>query len=172
MVKAATALMVAAVLMASPAQAQWTYMKGDDNPFQGGQVHIALGLGSGFSLGFRCTNANDLTLIYVTPERVDPKLLSAIKLVPVELRIIVDDEKVRNIGAELGTTPDGENYRLEATDSGVDVLSERIASAKRRIAVAAYGIGKLIWTSTIPAQGSRRALTTLTEKCGIKPATN
>jgi hypothetical protein len=75
------------------AHAEWLHNVEDD-PFRGGEVHVAMAIAtdfSGFVTGFRCSSADDLTLVFVTPEKTKDIPVPGIDKIPVKLLVITDD---------------------------------------------------------------------------------
>lgn len=167
------AIVIAALAVSAwPAQAQWVHTRGEDNPFQGGTTHLAMTVGfTGYTAAFRCTSAEDLSLLLITPERPRPEHLSAIRMVPVEMLAIVDQNTKMTLDSEVDTTPDGDNYRLTAMGPDVAVLLHQAAAGRQRIALAGQMGGKVIWTQSFGLSGSRRAMQPLITACKIaKPS--
>lgn len=154
---------------ANSASAQWVQMKGSDDPFAGrGAPLIALSMSSlGTSIGFRCTNADDLTLLLVTPESPSDAVKSMLSLVQAKILIIIDDQEKVEIEATADVTPDGKQIRFESDDDKVLDVLHRAASAKRRVAAAVELMGKPYYSYSYQASNSRRALQPLISGCKL-----
>ena len=160
---------VLSVAWACPASAQWVHSKGEDNPFAGGSTQLAMSVGfSGFALAFRCTSTKDLSILLITPEKPRADQVAAIRSLPIEMLVIVDQQPKVAIDAEIDTTPDGDNYRVTAMGPNVVRLLNAAAEGSSRIAVAGQVGGKVIWTHSFGLSGSRRALQPLITGCKIE----
>lgn len=164
------ALALASLLWATgPARAQWVHTLGEDNPFQGGRTHLAMTFDfSGFAAMFRCTSAQDLALLLITPEKPQPDQLRAVRQMPAEMLVIVDQNPRRRLDAEVDATPNWDNYRMTAMGPDVAVLLHQASAGRQRIALAGQLAGKPIWTQAFGLAGSRRALQPLISGCKIE----
>lgn len=160
--------MVALLVAGSPAFAQWAYTQSEDDPFAGGAQHMAGTISTlGEWLMFRCTGADDLALLYVTVEQPSPEHRAVIKLLPVQVSVIVDDEPKRSFDAEVDTTPDGKRYRVTAAEQGLSDVVKLAASAKRRFAMAVELGGQRMYSAAVNVRGSRSALGQLKAACKL-----
>lgn len=149
------------------ASAQWMHDKGEDDPFAGGEQHLALALSSsGEMIGFRCTKEADLALLFVSIEKPEPEHIRLFSMLPAKLRVIVDDEEPESFPASIDVTPDGGRYRFTA-EGGLVSLVRAAQSAKRRFAVAAEVNDERIYSAAVSVRGSGRAIGKLAEGCKL-----
>ena len=159
---------MAALAIAAPASAAWLHKKGNDDPFKSGAEHIAFASEfDGYAAAFRCTSRDDLTLMFIVPEKPEPSHLALASALPNKLLDIVDDGEKIGFGAGLETTPDLTNYRVAASDSEVASIAHAVASARRRFALAGELNGKVVWSKAFSVGGSRRALQPLIDGCKL-----
>ena len=165
-----------AVVFALPslAHAAWINQTKED-PFNG-DVHLAINAGPpGYALGFRCTNADDRTLVLVTPERAtdkadDPKIMNVMKP---NLLVIVDKSEKLSFAAEVEAPDTGDRaatYTFSTGDPAISDLLQAISAAKTRVAIAVEVLGKNFHSTIFDVSGSSRALGGLVKACGLKPA--
>lgn len=153
---------------AMPAAAQWMHQRSED-PFQG-DTHLAMGIDlGGYMVAFRCIKPDDLSLIFVVPERPDDETTALVRAAGPTIAVIVDDRPKVELAATLNQTPDGDNYRFEVAGKPDEVaqLARAAAEASRRVAVAAFVLGKVVHQKTFRATGSTRALGALVKGCGL-----
>jgi|GEM_PF-7129516 len=162
------ASVLAVLISAKSADAAWFHTKGNDDPFKGGAEHIAMAVElDGFSAGFRCTSLDDLTLLFIVPEKPEPEHLTLAKALPIKLLVIIDDGGKIELDAALETTPDRTSYRVASSDERVAEIARSAASARRRFALAAETLGKIMWSKSFNVSGSTRALKPLIAGCGL-----
>ena len=159
---------IVSVTTVSAAHAQWVH-KADDDPFKGRATHLALTAKSGLIAGFRCSSADDLALIYVIPEKVTDTTTKMLSAASVKLLVIVDDAPKIELDAEVQITPSGDNYRLETSVQEVQQIVEKVASAKRRFALASEFLGQSFYPTVFSVDGSRSALAKLMKGCKVAP---
>lgn len=168
---AARCMMLALIAMlsgAAPAAAQWFHEKGEDDPFVGGAINLAFGVASsGESLVFRCTSRKDLAFLYLSIEKPMPEHVALLSLMTARLLVIVDDDPQRVYVAEIDTTPDGDRYRFTALARDLSDLADRVAAAKRRLAVAVELNGERLYSTAVGVRGSRAAISKLVSGCKL-----
>lgn len=147
------------------AGAQWVTHTQED-PFRGNET-AALTSEGVYSLGFVCTKADDLMMLFVVPEKHDARhdlLLSA----PFKMLVIVDDQPKVTLDARAQVVPSTGWYRFVAADADdVAPLMKAVASAKRRVAVAVEMLGELAHSKQFTVSGSGRALGKLLANCKL-----
>lgn len=159
---------VALALSASAASAQWIHTQGEDDPFAGGAQHMAMTASEmGEILGFRCTNATDLSLLYVSIEKPQAEHRALLGVIPLQLLVIVDNEPVRSFEAKIDTTPDGDRYRVTAVGKDLSALARATAGAKRRFAVAVQMNGERMYSAAVGVRGSTNAINKLARGCNL-----
>jgi hypothetical protein len=151
------------------AQAQWLH-NSEDNPFSKSSTQIAVTAKSGHLAGFRCTGADDLTLVYTIPEKVSDQTTQMLQVSGLKLLAIVDDGSKIEMSADVEVTPNGEKYRIEATGDEVVALIKAVAGAKKRLALATEIMGKTFYPTTFGIDGSRSVLTKLSAGCKLSAA--
>ncbi|WP_024275984.1 hypothetical protein [Hyphomicrobium sp. 802] len=168
MKKAIAGIAVALAAMTAPASADWIHQKSED-PFNGDQ-HIALGADfSGFTVAFRCTSQQDVTLMLIMPDKPDPVMILGLNTLGPKIAVIVDDQPKVEFEAEADQTPDGDNLRFEAKNESIANVAASVAGASRRVAVAGVINGKAAETHTFDVDGSTRAVSALIKGCNLKP---
>lgn len=123
--------------------------------------------GAGEVVGFRCTSADDLSLLYVSIEKPKAEHARIIGLMPIKIMVIVDDEPVRSFEAKLDVTPDGDRYRATAEDQDLVDLLKLTSDAKRRFAIAVETSGERMYSAAVNVRGSRLAISKLSSGCGL-----
>jgi hypothetical protein len=157
----------AAFAIATPASAEWLHQVNDD-PFQGKQ-QLAFGTDpSGFSVALRCTNAEDLTLVFISREKVDLSLVRLANRLGPHLGVVVDDQPKVELAAQMYPSPDGEHLKLEASSPDVAKVAAVAARANRRIALAGMLNGKIANSHSFDATGSATVIGATLEACGVK----
>lgn len=163
----------AAMGVAFPASAEWVGSKGSDDPFKGGAEYIAMALTneSRMSAAFRCTSEDDLALVFITPETPTQDFISTYeRMDDVAVLVVIDDQPKRSLAARLEITADASRVRFDADGLGIGALLHAAAGAKKRFAIAGEIKGKVVYSQSFTATGSRRAITPLIEGCKISPA--
>jgi hypothetical protein len=156
------------VFLATGANADWLHNTEDD-PFRGGEQHIAAAFDlSGELAGFRCSSADDLVLMFVTPEKPQAGSMELLSKVPVQLLVIVDNEPKRELAARIETTPNGERYRIVSEVPEVADVVKSALGAKKRFSVASQLLGQLGYTKTFNVRGSTNAIRALVSGCKIE----
>ena len=148
------------------ANAQWIHRSQED-PFKGKATQLAMTMKSGQSAAFRCSSADDLTLVYIIPEKVTDATTRMLAAADLKLLVIVDDAPKIELDAQLETTPSGDSYRLEASTEEVAKILHMVAAAKRRFAVASEFVGQSFYPTIFAVDGSRSALSKLISGCKV-----
>ncbi len=160
---------VLVAVLAVPAKADWLH-KSEENPFTG-DTHIAMGITdmSGYAVGFRCSKADDLSLVFVTPESVeDGAAVAGMNALGIKLLVIVDDQPKLTLEAGLDRAPGGSNkLRLVSSDAEIVGLIDKVKAAKKRVAMAVELMGQAMHAKSFDVRGSRRALDDLGSGCKI-----
>jgi hypothetical protein len=162
---------VALILIMGPAAAHaaWMHSK-DEDPFRG-DAHLAMGfdLETGYGAGFRCVVGKEaeLTFIFATPEKMPQESLAALSAMPVKLLIIVDDQPKVEMEGTADAVGDLNLLRIQSTDTGVASLVKAAMVAKRRFAVAAEAMGKIVHSHTFDLRGSKRAIGEMATACKL-----
>lgn len=156
------------VILSAPVDAQWLHQQGEDDPFAGGRQQLAITVSSmGVLAAFRCTSADDLSLLFVSTEKPDEDTREIAAKLPTKLLVIVDDEPKTELDASVDTTPQGDRFRFTATGEGIAVLARKTAAAKRRFAVAVELLGQRLSSQAFGVSGSRRAIEALIRGCRL-----
>jgi hypothetical protein len=154
------------------ASAQWVHTASEDDPFAGGATQLAAGLSEvGEMLAFRCTSARDLALLYVSIEKPDDALIENLAMFAMgkpALLVIVDDDPVVRLPAQIEVTPTRERLRYVATGEAVQPLARRVTTARKRIAVAFEFNGKRVSSTAVNARGTKAAVGKLTGACKLE----
>lgn len=159
-----------ALLWSTAAQAQWVHHTEDD-PFADGNTHLAMAIGAGGVVaGFRCSSPDDLSLVFVTQENtagLDAEALSNLKMLPMKLLVIVDNDERLSFEAEAEPTPDGGKIRIVSTADGLIPVLRAAQKAKKRFAVATELMGTIGHSKSFKVSGSGRAIAKLASGCRL-----
>jgi hypothetical protein len=160
------ALVFAALLLASPASADWLH--GVNKDAFNGDSYWALS-GDFISVaGFTCTKEDPTPeLVYVAPDKVDDDLTVFLKTADLKLAVIVDDEPKVELPATLGFNTIGNNYRIAAKSPDTLPLLFKARDAKRRFAVGLEINGDVAEQQTFDVIGSTAALRSLEKGCDL-----
>jgi len=152
------------IATSTAARAEWRASKLED-AFNGDQM-MAITLDfSGYAVAFRCSSAEDLALVFITPEKGDAETTQLNSLGP-QLVAIVDDQPKVTLDAEVDVTADY-ILRLTSEQDEVAALLKAVSGAKRRFAMGIQIMDKTMHTKTFDVNGSRRALQKLVETCKL-----
>ncbi|WP_409560211.1 hypothetical protein [Hyphomicrobium sp. MC8b] len=167
MKKAIAGIALALAAMTTPASADWIHQKLDD-PFQGDQ-HMALGADDlgGFVAIFVCSKADDLSLVFISPEKVDADTLAVVNNIGPHLAVVIDDMPKREFNARVSSTPDGGSIRIRVEDAGIVQIAADAARANRRIALAGVVNGKVTESHSFNPDGSGAAIRATLKACGV-----
>lgn len=165
-------IVAAAVAFAAPASAEWIYLKGEDDPFKPARVQVAATISGGHALAFRCSDADDLVLIWTPHERADGALGALFERAPMKFLVIIDSAARVALEAEGGLTPEADKYMFTATKPAevLPILHAAVA-AKQRIAVAMEMLGNVLISNRFSLDKSKRPLQRLIEGCKLSPPT-
>lgn len=141
-----------------------------EDPFHGRHKYIAaIGKGARM-LAFYCeTTEGTQHLMFKTGERVTKDIRKGLRAMPAKILIVVDDQAVREIRADLVEI----DKQMAAQNGSVDVrqIAAAIAGAKRRIAVALelsplfFNAGGTHYKTEFSAAGSAPAMQALANRC-------
>ena len=165
-------VLIALVASVGSTRAEWLHNVEDD-PFRGGEVHLAMAIAtdfSGFVAGFRCSSADDLTLVFVTPEKTKDIPVPSIDKLPVRLLVITDDAEKVALDAKIETTPSGEQFRFSADGEQIIKMLKAAWDAKKRFAIASELLGQVGQSKSFDMRGSSRAIQELVNGCKLKLA--
>ena len=150
------------------ALADWVYQLDDDPFVESGGSHIAVvGDLIGYGAGFRCAAPDDLTLIFITPERARDVESALFVQLPAILLVVIDDADKVYLDARIDVTPNGETYRFLSDEMAVSAVFRAALTAKKRFAVAAQISGQIFHRKSFDVRGSSRALKQLVEGCKL-----
>ena len=113
MLRIAFLVLILIVLPAGTASAQW-FHKSDDDPFKGKATHLAMTMKSGQSAAFRCSGSDDLTLLFIVPEKVTDTTTKMLRAAGVKLLIIIDDAPKIELDAEVEAVGEATEHSLES----------------------------------------------------------
>ncbi len=151
--------------LATTATAQWIYQE-HGSVFEATGTHLALVVSGIYGAGLRCTNSNDLTFIFITPERVDNNnddTLQFLNSVSPELLIRVDDNDIITLSAQADETELGLSLFAASPVS----LAEQVIAARSRISVAARVLGQLFHEQSFSVGGSTASVSRIKELCNF-----
>jgi hypothetical protein len=160
-------VLLVGTMLATPASAQWKHI-GSDNPF-GDALNVAAARKEGHDIAFRCSTKDDLSLLYILPEKGrDNDDLANLNLVASpKLLVIIDDQPKVSLSAEVDLSRSS-NYRVAVEDAD-EVLPVLVAAmnAKRRFAVANEIMGKVVYHKTYNVQNLKASLQKLVKLCNL-----
>lgn len=161
---------VAAVFVgAAPAAAEAAWMhQVIEDAFQGdGQLAMTMAPPA-YALGFRCRSAEDLALVFMTPESATVEIVAGIALSVPKLLVIVDSAPRVSMPA-IGELTNGDDKLLfYSEDQAVAGLLSAALAAKKRVAVAVEIGGKIVHSIVFNTSGLTRALVKLVAGCNLK----
>lgn len=145
-----------------PASAEWFFQErgsafGDDT------TYLALTAWGAYAFGLRCTGADDLTAIFMTPEAVEDEAFELISITSPDLLVRVD----RNEVAEIAATPNNLQGKLSFFGAGETSLAHQIIAARSGVSVAVRMLGTVYHETKFDVHRSTKVVTTLTEACGL-----
>lgn len=166
MYKSVFAAAVLSIAMVGGAQAQWAY-QGEADAFSDVVLHLAVGAGdgAGYALGFRCSEEEDLTVLFMTPERIESSEATLMSAVGPTLMVRIDDNEIVELKSEV-LSLDG---KLTVMNDSADVLalSEQAVGASKRIAVTIEMMGERFHTTNISTRGSTSSIRKVLEGCAL-----
>ena len=153
--------LAAALAFSSPASAQWVFDKSTD-AFENPTVYAATGDGSGYFMGVRCLSNKTLSVRFMTTEKVtDAGTRDAIQKLGSDLLLRIDDAPIKTVVSAVGFIED-----TFVLDAAIDVdVAYAMATAKRRIAVAADLSGNRVHQVEFSTQGSNATIPRVIEAC-------
>ncbi|MGB3026855.1 hypothetical protein [Paradevosia shaoguanensis] len=155
-----------ALIATSHAEAAWIYQSKED-AFSDEVLHVVVGVTPPYSAGFRCTDSEDLELLYMTPEHANEETIRTLNAYEPSLLVRVDRGEISKIPVTIETTNDGEFSVVTGNDMIYDV-AKSIAAADRRVSFAIDVLGTRMHTHEMDVQGSTKALKSLIDACGIE----
>lgn len=161
----ATGALVAMTAVASAGGGLWGYHKEED-AFEGDQ-HIAMVTDFSEVAGFRCKDADDLVLMYVTMQKPSDDLTEGFKTTNNQLFLIVDNNEKMEFQAEVDETPQGDKYRFISLGGDVEKAVRMAVAAKKRFAIAAAINGHIASSRTFGMAGSTKSLNKLVQGCKL-----
>ena len=159
-------LIVAAFAAATAAHAGWDH-HAEEDPFNSGPNRIAATSEGKFLTGFRCSSKDDVSLLFVTPQKPDAETTEFLASASIFLLVIIDDGQKISIPATLSTTADGEGYLLMSDDPAVTTIAVAASKATKRFAVAAEINNKIAVSKSFRLSGSTAAIGELLKGCKI-----
>lgn len=149
----------------SSVRAQWINTVAED-AFNGDQqIAMIPDVAAGYFFGFRCSNADDLAMIFGTPETSSGHEGSVASMT--KMMVIIDGEPARSFDVSIDTW--GENkFRFNADSVEVSNVILAVGKAKRRVAVAIDLLGKKYHSRVFKLNGSGRAVDKLVKSCEIE----
>jgi len=161
---------LAVCLSAGAAQADWTSKK-EINDFDRSVVAFAVASSdNGNILGVRCDGSRPeaVKIVFVTPERARDDG-SGLNILRPKLSLIVDGGDRIDLPAGFDVVDIGLVSRVRVVAEGVASLdaAEKIARAKRRIAVAVEFLGETHYPSVVGVHGSSRHIAGVLKSCGV-----
>lgn len=151
-----------AAFCASAASAQWFHEESGgaftDTPLQIAGVSVGR-----YTFGARCTRADDLVLLYITPEQMTSSAARQLTALGPVLLVRVDDDAVLELDAQID---------VSGTQAGFVAIPDpelitALAAARGRIAVAARLAGELFHEQEFGVARSGQTLGLLRENCLI-----
>ena len=163
---AAVAAIAGMLAFAPQSRADWISHTQED-PFRGNET-LAVTSDGAFTLGFACTKASDLMMIFVVPEKHQERHADFLNAA-FRILVIVDDMPKVELVARAQVVPKNGWYRFVSDVGAVTGVVHAVATAKRRVAVAVEFMGELGHTKQFSVSGSGRALGKLTSGCKLPP---
>lgn len=159
---------LAIMLGADCALANWVFDEKED-AFNGNKYSvISLDL-AGYALAFKCTNASDLSIAFLTPERAEQSVLDGMQSIPMQLITIVDKGERVAFDATVDESQAVGTYLFESDADGVLAFAKAASVAKQRVAIAVSSeiLDKPIHARTFGTKGLTKALQRLSDKCQL-----
>jgi hypothetical protein len=158
-------------LSASAASAQWVHSAGEDDPFAGGALQLAMSFSEmGEMVAFRCTTSADLAFMYVSMEKPTDDLAANLPTFAAgkpALLVVVDDDPVVRLPAAIEITPDHERLRYVAVGAAVAPLAQRVGAARKRVAIAFEFNGQRVQSTAVNVRGSKSVMSKLVTACRL-----
>lgn len=157
---------LATMILSAAAHADWMHGVNPD-AFNGDSYYAVTGDFSN-AAGFNCTqDSTTPELVFVLPDKVTDTTTEMLKSSSLQLVVIVDSDPKVNFAAELGLTPEANNYRISATATEVLPLLAKVRDAKKRFGVGLQINGKIAEQHTFDVEGSGTAIRFIEEKCDL-----
>ena len=147
---------------ATAAQAQWVH-RDHENAFDGKRLQVALIVQGNLAAGLQCTNADDLEVVFLTPEDVTGDAAEGINFGGPEILLRVDQNDVHSLQAHAS---EAQGKLLLQADAPFRVLEELI-EARSAVSVALRFLGAVFHETEFGVMGSTRTLSSLADTCGI-----
>lgn len=147
---------------ATDAQAQWVHQE-QDNAFDGKRLQISLVVRGNLAVGLQCTNADDLEVVFLTPEEVTADAAAGMNFGRPEILLRVDQKDVHSLRAHAS---EAQGKLLLQADAPYRVLEELI-EAQSAVSVALRFLGAIFHETEFGVMGSTRTLSSLADRCGI-----
>ncbi|TDE34150.1 hypothetical protein [Antarcticimicrobium sediminis] len=157
-----TAALIALAVTAGQASAQWLHQE-QGSAFDAQKTQIALTSQGQYAVGLRCTGADDLTVIFITPEAIDQDSLKMLNIAAPEILVRIDQNAPYAIKAE-GDNPEG---KLTLHAAAPPSLARELIAATSSISVAARLLGSLYHEKEFSVRGSTGSVTKLANLCGL-----
>lgn len=146
-----------------PAAAEpWVYQE-HGSAFEARKTHIALTAVGNYAVGLRCSEADNLTLIFITPEEADQDNVEVLNQVSPEILVRVDENEPFVIAAQLDVV-DG---TLTALGPAPSALGDQLVVAVSGVSVAARIMGELFHETRFGVQSSTATVSKLLGLCGL-----
>lgn len=145
-----------------PAVAQWVHQE-HGSAFNDQKEQLALTAFGQYAVGLRCSSANDLTVVFITPEVVDGKALDQINALTPKVLIRIDQNEAHAYEAS-GDNPSGSLSFYAAVPEG---LAKEVMAAQSGVSVAVQMLGSLYHETRFSARGSTRAVSEIVARCGL-----
>lgn len=151
----------------SQAHAQWIH-RAEEDPFSGSKQHLAVGAVKNSAVGFRCSDEEELTLLFMTPESADDDTADTLNLAKTKILFRVDDGEVITLNGEA-VVGDNDTLSVLTRDVGALKAAQQASGAKKRIAVALEVLGQRFHPTTFGVVGSTASITKTLEGCALTP---
>lgn len=141
---------------ALPATAQWMH-RAEEDPFSGSQQHLAVGAVKNSAVGFRCSDDEELTLLFMTPESADDDTAETLNLAKPKILFRVDDGEVIALNGEA-IVGGNDTLSVLTRDVGTLEAAQQASGARTRIAVAIEVLGQRFHPTTFGVVGSTASI--------------
>ena len=147
------------LLSASPSLAQWIFQKTggefDDNP-----MYIALTAKGSYALGVRC-QGKDVSIIFLTPEKMSEKNVSMANTLGVKLKLKIDGGKIFEMDSDL----EMRDENLVAISEIDAALLKGLSESKSKISLAMAFGGSNFHEFSFDAKGASSVIGRLIKVC-------
>jgi hypothetical protein len=152
----------ALAIVSTPAAAQWVHQE-NGSAFDTEKTQVALTSRGQYAVGLRCTDATDLSVVFITPEAIDRETVGMINLAAPEILLRVDQNDPVIVGAE-GDIPDG---KLTLHGDAPTLLAAQLMEARSSVSVAARMLGSIYHETEFNVRGSTASIGKMSDLCGL-----